>query len=557
MTDLMHRIFIRAWPVLAGGTALIIYSAFLKMLSFLNPRPLLQLLDPKVVTAIAVMSLASEAAWLAAYKVWKRRAESKQYSGDSLSPSKRKALYKAPEPKYLFDQPDGMIVLGRYRQKYVGLPCDPGGDGKVMLLTAAMGAGKSSGPLITSLLTLEGTTTSVLAIDIKGELSELTCDRHADNVYVLSPTLPFACGWDAWHELSAESTDDEVDTVCMHIASTLIGTTSSSEFWDNKAKNLLCGLLTGFFRKGEWADAITGEPMSGFGDAMYCAASSSAQAYIDVLLADEPLIKQFPRIAFYLAEYKQDAMAADTRTSILATMNARLSCFSRSDTRSFLTPSRRMAYPQILTTAPGSRLFISLTDSEAKVTFKDLLRLILAQTLRYLSERQPAEGRQLNHVLLALDEFLQVGRIDNLELFIGICRSKSTSMILVTQGVEKLKSVYGDKYMDLYYSCPYQLYLSGDGGSEKLLSQFGTYTDVTKSRQTNSISGNYERLISNSSEHDKQLLTAADLSRLQLKQEATFIAESRFQGIIKGIRSYQDQYFNALATHYKEINSHE
>lgn len=130
------------------------------------------------------------------------------------SADKKKAQYHQVPTKYLSKTPNGFTIGYFYygpRKMYVRLPFLDSPEHQLIL--GSPGSGKST-HLINALLytynfaPLNLRLRSVLAIDAKPELSRKSVVEDRDDIKIINPTVMGSFGFDIWHGLDQNSTDD-------------------------------------------------------------------------------------------------------------------------------------------------------------------------------------------------------------------------------------------------------------------------------------------------------------------------------------------------------------
>ena len=473
-----------------------------------------------------------------------------------ISPQKAKALTGGIPQKYLSRQPSG-IVLGRLGRSWVRIPIASGSDGQVVLVSAAMGSGKTTGiydqTLLASGIPGADTSTSYVILDCKPDIMPITASIDDSRTLFISPTIVGAHGWDALAGLSTASTDDQIIAVLDRIAIALIPEESyGASIWVDGARNALKGLLLYFFWTGRWVDPDTNQIQAGFGDAMYQIAGGHVLDWMRKAVDDKQLIAKHPMISQYLAGLI--SQPEETLGGQLAQMRSKLAVFTKTNTRSFFgsdpLSSKALANPKILTDYRGIKLYIGLRISELE-EYGAIVRLIIAQILSHLEKRP--EGR--NHIVILLDELPRYGKIESLVPFLGIARSKSVSCILTAQNFAQMRRIYGDRMADeIYEAAQNKVVLSSDDLlGEKISRMAGEYTDLSGSWNQNKISG-LSDWIGTKREERRKVVLPSDLAALREKRQAMLILGGRYAGLCHASRYYEDPEMAQLASDFKLKN---
>ena len=474
-----------------------------------------------------------------------------------VSPRKAKALSGHFDKKYLKKGfPDG-IVLGKTKDTWIRLPVSTGSDGQIVLASAAMGSGKTTGiynlTLLASSLPQSDKSTNFVILDCKPDILPVTADYNDPSTIFISPTLAGSYGWNALAGLTASSTDDQVIEVLDRIAIALIpDETYGASIWVDGARNCLKGLLLYFFRTGKWLDPDTNEIQSGYGDAMYQIAGGHVLDWMRKAVDDKQLIAKHPMISQYLAGLI--SQPEETLGGQLAQMRSKLGAFLRSNTRKFFGSdpllSKQLASPTMLSDFCGIKLYIGLRLNELE-EYGAIVRLIIAQILSHLEKRP--EGQ--HHVILMLDELPRYGRIETLIPFLGIARSKSVSVILTCQNFAQLKRIYGDHIADeIYEAAQNKVVLSSDDLlGEKISKMAGEYTEIATSWNENRLTG-IGGLIATRREEKRKIISPADLADLRKHKTALIVLDGAYAGTCSATKYYNDPDIEYMANTFKQKN---
>lgn len=478
------------------------------------------------------------------------------HKSEENSYQKTKAISGKIPPQYLSPDPSG-IVIGRAGRSWVRIPISAGSDGQIVLVSAAMGSGKTTGiydqTLLASSMPKSDRTTSYIVLDCKPDIMPITTDIDDSRTFFVSPTIPVANGWDAFAGLSSDSSDDQVIERLDRIATALIPEeTYGASIWVDGARNALKGLLLYFFRSGRWLDPDTNDIQSGYGDAMYQIAGGHVIEWMRKAVADKQLISKHPMISQYLSGLI--SQPEETLGGQLAQMRAKLSIFANENTREFFGSSplrsKMLASPKILDETQGVKLYIGLRIHELE-EYGAVVRLIISQILSYL-ERRP-EGR--NHIVLLLDELPRFGKIEALIPFMGIARSKSVSCVLTAQNFAQLRRIYGERMADeIYEAAQNKVILSADDQlGEKISKMAGEYTDRSISWEQNRLSG-IANMVGTQREDRRKVVMPSDLASLREKRQAMLILGGRYAGICRASRYYEDHEMSRLADVFRQKN---
>ena len=113
--------------------------------------------------------------------------------------------------------------------------------------------------------------------------------------------------------------------------------------------------------------------------------------------------------------------------------------------------------------------------------------LMVTQLIRTL-ERRPdknsaeEEAKKLPPVLILLDEFPRLGRIDAIQNAVSTLRSKGITICLVIQSLSQLANAYGENVSTIILdNCPYKAILNvADPGNQRLISDMIGKAEIKK-----------------------------------------------------------------------------
>lgn len=340
---------------------------------------------------------------------------------------------------------------------FIGKPQDR--DGHILVVGGA-GSGKSSCIAIPTLGTWGGT---FFAIDIKGELSKnwtlVKKTNYPVKVFDFSrekKSVTFR--YDPFYLLREENQDDLVQNA-REIAQAIIPIPPNVQepFWSQAAQHVLTAVILYVCGLKE-CDPDTGELLQGtFNDAM-------------ALIQSKPIWKLIEEISksrneaaiMHINQFRGIEDPEDNK--MLAGIGAELS----NRVMAFATDNRiRAAFSQ----DDGMMKWEDLEDHNIFMRIPEdklgqwdgAITMMLTQLIRTL-ERRPdkySNERKLPPVLLLLDEFPRLGKIDVIQNAVSTLRSKGVTICLVVQSLAQLDKMYGKESRQIIVdNCQYKAILS-------------------------------------------------------------------------------------------------
>ena len=237
------------------------------------------------------------------------------------------------------------------------------------------------------------------------------------------------------------------------------GEKSSEDFWV-KAERLYYSALIGYI----WYEAT--EEEKNFITLLDLINASEAreddetyQSPVDLLFSQ---LEEREPDHFAVKQYRKFKMAAGkTLKSILISCGARLAPFDIKELRDL------MEYDELELDTLGDQktaLFVILSDTDS--TFNFVAALMYSQLFNLLCDKADDfyGGRLPVHVRLILDEFANIGQIENFDKLIATIRSREISASIILQSQSQLKTIYKDAADTIVGNCDSTLFL---GGKEK------------------------------------------------------------------------------------------
>lgn len=325
---------------------------------------------------------------------------------------------------------------------YVGKPA--GADGHILVVGGA-GSGKSSCISIPTLETWGGT---MFAIDIKGDLSAYYANikKHDKKPYVIfDPTNPKTKGYDPYYLLRNSKPEDLVQNA-REIALSIIPlpADTTDPYWIESAQNILTGGILYYEDMGatfsQTMDDILSEPVENL---------------IKHIMASDILPAQK-----FVSQYK--GMKSETIASIATTLCNNIMVFA-TDPLIYDALSKDEADCFRMEDLEHSNIFIKLPQD--KITqWGKVVTLMANQLIRTLERRADqieARSKDQAPILLAFDEFANVGKIESIEGALATLRSKGVTIALFIQSIAQLDRLYGHGASSaMLDNCPYKAILN-------------------------------------------------------------------------------------------------
>lgn len=406
---------------------------------------------------------------------------------------KHKAMYPSVPSVAQTNKLNNGWIFGRHKNKYVIKNFK---DLVHIFILGTTGTGKSASCLIPNIFNIRKNCpeSSMLVLDIKGELNQSTVPADSENAVVFDPQNRATYGYNPFWNLDNLSSEQEVYETAQLIAFSLINKTESDSqpFWKESARELLIGLLVHYYILGhhnfiECVDLILSSPVK-----KQCA---------EIVENSESNVAKRKLIGF--AE-----MADETLQSVYQEVNNSISLFSTDqDIRYALGVNKRNITPKQL--EEKTSIFISIKEEKLEA-YSNLLKLIINSFLGFLEKRP--EGRFPIFIIIdELGRIVSSGKLVKLVSLLQVGRSKNIKLIAAGQSVSQLRSAYSESEVsDMLTNFPTKIILSAgeESTAKNVIGWVGKYTEVTKSwnrNKNNSVNIAYE---------DKDIVNASDLVNL-------------------------------------------
>ena len=324
------------------------------------------------------------------------------------------------------------VFLGRWRGRYLRHD----GSEHVMAF-APTRSGKGVGLVIPTLLSWPH---SAVIHDIKGENWTLTAGWRSRFSHCLrfDPTDPNSARYNPLLEVRRGA--DEIRDV-QNIADILVDPEGSLErrsHWDKTAHALLVGVILHVLYAEETKTlarvaAFLSDPSRSFERTLRVMMATNHLGTGDAPQA-HPVVAQAAREVLNKSE--------NERSGVLSTAMSFLGLY-RDPTVAAVTSACDWRIADLVEAHKPVSLYLVVPPSDISRT-KPLIRLVLNQIGRRLTEDlQPTEGRKRRRLLLMLDEFPALGRLDFFESALAFMAGYGVRAFLIAQSLNQIEKAYG------------------------------------------------------------------------------------------------------------------
>lgn len=364
---------------------------------------------------------------------------------------------------------------------YVGKPQSVEGHCAVF---GSSGSGKGSCVAVPTMVSWGNS--PMVVLDPKGDLSEYYKKITSEDkrpAKIFNPSRNDTCTYDPFSHIKNDDESNRVANV-RELVNAIIPKPldSRDRFWITAAQKILTGAFLYYLDLTEGStdlnfydaiDCVTSLPLEKLFEKINQSGNTAAQKYIrsfqgkDYLADSEMLMDINETLDTYLMDFIND----------LHIKNA-------------LTPSdNSINWEKDLN---EYNIFLSVPEDRIE-QWGPLLSVMLTQLIRTLErrpERYSPQGAELKPVLLLLDEFPMIGRIDVLANALSTLRSKNVTILLIAQSISQLSAIYGcDCRNIMLENCDFQAVLRVNcADSQKYFSELAG----TAPMKSWSISDNYQ-----------------------------------------------------------------
>jgi len=321
--------------------------------------------------------------------------------------------------------PDG-VVLGRFSREYLRHH-----GPEHVLCFAPTRSGKGVGLVIPTLLTWPG---SAIVHDIKGENWELTAGWRArfGSVLLFDPTNPGSAPYNPL--LEVRRGDSEVRDV-QNVADILVdpeGALERRNHWEKTSHSLLVGAILHVL----YAEAD--KTLAGVANFL-SDPRRPIEATLRAMMAT-PHLGDRPHAVVASAARELLNKSENERSGVLSTAMSFLGLY-RDPVVAKVTSRCDWRISDLVVRERPATLYLVVPPSDISRT-KPLVRLVLNQIGRRLTEQLHARERQ-HRILLMLDEFPALGRLDFFESALAFMAGYGLKSFLIAQSLNQIEKAYG------------------------------------------------------------------------------------------------------------------
>jgi type IV secretion system protein VirD4 len=429
---------------------------------------------------------------------------------------------------------DSGVVLGVYNRRYLRH-----GGPEHVLTVAPTRSGKGVGLVVPTLLTWTG---SAIIHDVKGENWNLTAGWRAkfSHCLLFDPTDPHSTRFNPLLEVRKGAT--EVRDV-QNIADILVdpdGSRERRDHWEKTAHSLLVGaILHVLYAEDE-------KTLSRVARLLADPARSIRRTLLIMLTTNHLGTDAQPQVHPVVASVARELLnkSENERSGVVSTAMSFLSLY-RDPLIATATETSDWRIADLVGADRPVSLYLVVPPSDISRT-RPLVRLILNQIARRLTESLPADTEPSRQpLLLMLDEFPALGRLDFFESALAFMAGYRVRAFLVAQSLHQIDRCYGPHHSILDNCHVRVVFAPNDERTAKRFSDaLGTATELRA--QKNFSGRRLSAWLSHTSvsqqETARPLLTAGEI--LQLNSEEALVLVSGQPPIrAKKLRYYADRNF--------------
>ena len=405
--------------------------------------------------------------------------------------------------------PDG-VVLGRFSREYLRHH-----GPEHVLCFAPTRSGKGVGLVIPTLLTWPG---SAIVHDIKGENWELTAGWRArfGSVLLFDPTNPGAAQYNPL--LEVRRGDTEVRDV-QNVADILVdpeGALERRNHWEKTSHSLLVGAILHVLYAE--ADKTLAGVANFLSDPRRPIETTLRAMMATPHLGDRP----HPVVASAARELLNKS--ENERSGVLSTAMSFLALY-RDPVVAKVTSRCDWRISDLVVRERPATLYLVVPPSDISRT-KPLVRLVLNQIGRRLTEQLHARGRR-HRILLMLDEFPALGRLDFFESALAFMAGYGLKSFLIAQSLNQIEKAYGPNNAILDNCHVRVAFATNDERTARRVSDaLGTATELRamKNYAGHRLSPWLGHLMVSRQETARPLLTAGEVMQLPPTDEVVLVS---------------------------------
>lgn len=419
------------------------------------------------------------------------------------------------------------VVLGRHEGQYLRH-----GGPEHVLCFAPTRSGKGVGLVVPSLLTWPG---SAIVHDIKGENWALTAGfrgKHGRSL-LFDPTNLASAAYNPLLEIRKGQW--EVRDV-QNVADVLVDPEGSLErrnHWEKTSHALLVGAILHVLYAGK------DKTLAGVA-AFLSDPARPIETTLDMMMATPHLGEAGPHPVVASAARELLNKSANERSGVLSTAMSFLGLY-RDPVVAHVTRRCDWRIEDLVGEALPVTLYLVVPPSDISRT-KPLIRLILNQIGRRLSEDLD-KAAQRHRLLLMLDEFPALGRLDFFESALAFMAGYGIKAFLIAQSLNQIEKAYGANNAILDNCHVRVSFATNDERTAKRVSDaLGTATEMRamKNYAGHRLAPWLGHLMVSRSETARQLLTPGEIMELPADEEIVMVAGAH-PIRAKKIRYYEDR----------------
>lgn len=361
----------------------------------------------------------------------KPRSNAKQYlHGSARSMSRREIR------QILSKRNRGVCIDGRRMLDLESSYCS-------LLVVGKPGCGKSSTMILGTLLR-QDKGNSLIISDPSGELLERSSGYLYHNGYdVRAIDIRSLENTHTYNPMNRISSDNDI----LILASAIIDAsnppaTVKDPFWTNSAKSLLYCIIKCLLNRPKQYQNLPNirHAINGYG--------KRGEGLINFFAENAIEDRTFAEVKAFLSQ------SENVSQSVLSTARSSLSCFIDEQV-SRLVSSDTLSFDDVRK-QPVAIFLVFPEDLVEPYSF--LLTIFFRQLLDLLNRMPEPDDKP---VLLLLDEFCNIGRINNMARTLTTIRKRKVSLTLIVQSLEQIKAVYGKEADATTAACNTQIYFPG------------------------------------------------------------------------------------------------
>lgn len=453
-------------------------------------------------------------------------------NGKVLANSKESTYKK--DLKYNLTKLKNGYILGKVPNSNKLLIMDESADvsNQNIAVIGSSGSSKSQSYVIPNLINVRDK--SIIVTDPKGELYDLTAQLKKDQGYKIYQVDFISFMQSKYNPLSYVETTLQAQKVANTIISNFEGDGGDNVFFKNSATNMLSALI--IYVKAEFPpeEANMEKVVQIYTD--YVQDETTFKKWIKTIHDEHPAKEMLNSII---------DLTGNTRGSVTSTLNNGFNIFKLPQVKQ-MTRKSDFHFKDFIDEKAILYVKLSMEDD----TFAPLTSVFFSQMINiYYDIASESENQKLKRkIVFMLDEFANIGKIDNYSRTLATCRSLGLSMHTIIQNKSQLEknSMYGSEETNDILSNHDTIVLlrakQEDTETTKWISDaLGTTTkEITKesvsvSRQGKTVSTNKEHI-------ERPLMTQAEVGSLKKHQSIVIIAGYNPMLLNKAMQSdiYQD-----------------